>query len=1179
MGFFTVGNLITLIIVALTLLLYRQFDRKNRSLERVRKYADKVMGELDVYAAEKGAAVKDFGIALEVERKSAAELMKRLQALTEQELAEKAAAIVRLEERLGDYDESLAELVGMTGRIQENLNRIRDESAFVEHVGKQVGDLRDKLNEMEKDLGGILVRFDRENTEALDKTAGGLFTALTAEIRNMEGRAEIVKRQVEEHRAAVDKVERDRAVNLNRDMAIIERSLKEAVEKAGARADKMEEAALGKLRDQAQDRINRLHAVWEEKLRAAQEAVKARMGEIQDQIKQFREEWKEGQGEMEARQKQQRESWDREARELESRLKEQREDWNGALADQREILDGEVRSLEALIGQQREDWNTALKTQREALNQEVLSLEGLIGQRQEDWSAVLKAQRDTLDREVRNLDALIGQQRDALDRQVRELELRVKGQQEDWDAVSSAQRESWAEDIRKMDSLIRQQQDEIKAAINRQREDLGEAAMKQQDEIKAAINRQREDLGAAVMKQQNEINGAISQELERLNAAAVRQRDEINGVIAQQRDEINNAIAQQRDAWAALSRDLEQQILDASAVRLDEYRRAQAEEINRLAGLADDAARLEEELRLSMQEAVNRVNADFSRFEQEAARGRDAVAAEFSGQVGALKHEMEAVGQELKSLKSEACENVSEKLKLFEDDFFTGLNKRSAEIDLRLAEWHDALDARLAEMAETAAVERRQAEIRLTEEMRKNLSDQGDRLTTELERLKNDAGAFEAGIREEMRGVDETRQSLQEQVKHDLEETRRMAEDSAKNEIGRYSLSLAETLKQNQRELEAQLQNIVVEVEAKSGEIGGFIEDSRRNMEEWQGSYLARTRELDASMDEARRRIREMVTESDERLASMRSSIDEIRKELIDETKIFDKAGELRQEMERRIEDLGGDLDRLDQRKNETAQLENQFDRIKRLGDDVNAKMTRFLSEKRRIEVMEADFNRLLQTSRAVEEKLVQVSSSDDTLQALQVQIRRLDDAVKETEEKYQRIERKNQILEETNDGIDRNFKILQETEERARRAGEELARIKGEMEILRSSIETLAADNGKALDTMDKLAVLDDTLSQIEKRIGEMQVARDWLARTETRLTELDKQAQTELRLIGSLLKRDGKQLPAGKGAPPPRDRDNIIKLHRQGWKKEEIAKTLDISIGEVELILEFHSSEHGDK
>jgi chromosome segregation ATPase len=1178
MGFFTVGNLITLVIVALTLFLYRQFDRRNRSLERVRKYADKVMGELDAYAAEKGASVKDFGIALEVERKSAAELMKRLQALTEQELAEKAAAIVRLEERLNHYDASLEELAGMTGRVQENLSRIRNESAFVESVGKQLGEARERLGAMERDLGGLMARFDQENAEAMDKTAGKLFAAVRNELKHMENRAETIQRQVEEHRAAVDQIERDRAANLARDMGIVQKTLREAVEKAGSRADKMEEAALVKLRDQAQERINRLHGAWEEKLKSVQEGIKARIAEMQEQMKHFRDEWKDGQGEMAAWQKQHREAWEQDALELEARLKGQREDWNAQFADQREMLDREVRSLDAQIGREREDWTAALAVQRETAEREIQDLETQARQQQEGWAAALVDQRETVAREIQGLEAQIerqqedwaaalADQREAAAREIQDLGAQIKRQREDWIAGFDARRDA-----------VERQLGELEAQIRQQREDLSATVLKQQDEIKASINRQREELGSAAMRQQDEINAALSQEREALSAAAARQREEISGLIAQQREEITSAIDQQREAWAALSRDLEQQILDSSTTRLEEYRLAQAEEFKQLAGLADDASRLEEELRLSMRETVNRVNADFARFEQDAARGRETAAEEFTGHVRALKAEMEALDQELTTLKSQAYDNVSEKLQLFEDDFFSGLNKRSAEIDLRLDAWHDDLDARLSEMADAAANERRQAEFRLTEEVRKNLGDQGERLTAELERLKNDAGAFEAGIREEMRGVDESRQSLQEQLKHDLEETRLAAEDTARNEIGRYGLAMTEALKQNQRELEEQLQKITGQMEAKTSEMGDFIEDSRRNMEEWQNGSLARIRELDASMDEARRRIRDLMAESDERLVSARSSIDDIRKELTDQTRLFDKAGELRLELERRIEDLGGDLDRLDQRKNETAQLENQFERIKRLGDDVNAKMTRFLSEKRRIEVMEADFNRLLQTSRAVEEKLVQVSSSDDALQALQVQIRRLDDAIKETEEKYQRIERKNQILEETNTGIDRNFKILQETEESARRAGEELDRIGDEVESLHASIEQLAADNGKALDTMDKLAALDDTLAHIEKRIGEMQVARDWLARTETRLTELDKQAQSELRLIGSLLNRDGKPAPAGKGAPPPRDRDNIIKLHRQGWKKEEIAKTLDISIGEVELILEFHSSSQPD-
>jgi chromosome segregation ATPase len=954
MGFFTVGNLITLSIVALTLLLYRQLDRKNRPLERVRKYVDKVMADLDAYAEEKGAAVKDFGIALEVERKSAAELMKRLQSLTEQELAEKAAALSNLDKRISAYDASLGELDKMTLRVQENLSRIREESAFVENAGRRVGEAQEKLNKIEKELGGLVGRFEEENSENLERAAEAAISAVKSVVSDLEVRAETISRQVEDHREAVDKIEHERAASLARDMNLVNKTLREAVEKAGTRADKMEEAALVKLRDQAQERVNRLQAAWEEKLRAAQETVKTRLANIQDLLKTHREEWKTEYGEIEARQKQYRDEWKKDAQELD--------------------------------------------------------------------------------------------------------------------------------------------------------------------------------------------------------------------VLAKQ----------QRETWAVLSQEAERNILETSGARLEEYKRAQAEEFKQLAGLADDVARLDGELRLSMRETESRVNADFTRFEQETARARETSAAEFSAQVAALRTEMDGVEQELNNLKNKAYDNVSEKLKLFEDDFFADLGKRGSDIDRRLAEWQDSLDARLAELAGEGAEERRKAELRLTGEMRETLAEQGERLVAELERLKAETGAFEEGIREEMRAADDSRQSFREQLDQDLEEARRQAEDSVRTEIGRYSLTVTENLKKSQRELEEQLRAVTAQTEAKNNEITEALESSRRAMEEWQAGHAARLRELETSMDEARRRIRDLVSESDERLASVRTSIDDIRRELAGQTKLFDKTGELKLELERRIEDLNGDLDRLDQRRNETAQLENQFIRIKRLEDDVNAKMTRFLSEKHRIEVMETDFNRLLQTSQAVEEKLAQVSSSDDILQAMQVQIRRLDDAMKEAEEKYQRLERKNQILEETNDGIDRNFKSLQGSEQAARRAGEDLARIAGDMESLRASVETLAADNEKARETVEKLSVLDDSLSHIEKRIGEMQKAREWLARTETRLEELDKQAQNQFRLIGSLLNQgSGKPQPAGKGAPPPRDRDNIIKLNRQGWTVDEIAKSMGIAKGEVELILEIGSKD----
>ncbi|MDR0601281.1 MAG: hypothetical protein LBG42_02770 [Treponema sp.] len=952
MDLFTAGNLITLGIVVLMLILYRQWDKSNRTLDRLSRHANELKKGLDAYVDERSAAVKNMGVDLDVERKAAAELMKRLQKMTEEELAQKARAITEIEERIKHYDVSLEELVKMTARVQENLVRVREESAFVENTGRRVGEVREQLGTMEKEIGSLELRFERENTEALEKAVQTVTETVKTAVSDLKLRAETVGRQVEEHRAAVDRVEKDRAANLARDMAVISKALKEAVEKAGQRADRMEEAALVKLREEAQERIRRLHSAFEEKLKTARENAQTRIAEIQEQLKNHRDEWKTEHNGMEARQKQYRDEWKSEIQEF------------GAL-------------------------------------------------------------------------------------------------------------------------------------------------------------------------------------------------------LARQRKEFEDAAA-----------DAERRILESSDSRLEEYRQITEEQHAQLSALSDDMAKLDGELRLSMEETVNRVRQDFARFEKDSERERGRAQAEFGEREQELRAGMDRVEQELNALKNKAYENVSEKLKVFEDDFFADLSKRSGDIERKLDEWQETLRTRLDELAESAGAERRSMELSINEELRKTLAEQGDRLVSELERLKAETGAFEEGIREEMKAADETRRSFLEQLQQDLAEARRAAEDSAKTEIGRHALSVADTLKQNQRETEGRLKEIAGAVEARSAELAALAEASRRSLDDWQAASAVQLRDLDASMDDARRRIRDLSAESDEKTARIRTGLEDLKKDLSDQTRLFDKSDELKRDLERRIEDLNGDLDRLDQRRNEAVQLENEFIRIKRLEEDINAKMNRILSEKHRIDIMETDFNRLLQTSQAVEEKLAQVYSADDTLSNMQIQLRRIDDTIKETEEKYQRLERKNQMLEETNDGIDRNFRALQESEAALERFNSGLSALETETAQLRNSVEILSSENEKAKETAEKLTFLDESLSTIEKRIREMQKAREWLAGLETRMEGLNKQAQNQLRLIGNMLTENGPQ-PRDRDAPPPAIRENVITLARQGWKVDEIANSLKISRSEVELILEIGSRE----
>jgi chromosome segregation ATPase len=684
----------------------------------------------------------------------------------------------------------------------------------------------------------------------------------------------------------------------------------------------------------------------------------------------------------------------------------------------------------------------------------------------------------------------------------------------------------------------------------------------------------------------------------------------VDGVLAALNEKIS-AFEKETDAvTAALQKKLTETAVETSRkaleetdARLEEYRAAQSRQYEFLDSLAEDSARLDGELRLYMRETENRVRQDFALFEETSNREREAAADAFNKTLQSLRNEIDRAGQDLETLKAKSYDNVSKQLDVFENEFAAGLAKRSRSVEDQLEGWKSNLDKSLSSLEENLNAQRHQLELNFSEELRERLQDQRERLTADLEHLKAETAAFEEGVRNEMIQGGETLDAFKRQLEGDLSEARLSADSQVKAEIGRLSLSLAENLKQAQRELAASLKQIAGQVDERGEELRAMQEASQKNIEGWQEKLAARFKDTDGALEELRRRTRELVAENEERLTAIRNAVEDARndadkykaevfsrvdadvrqlnaaitgadrriQDFAAQTKLFEQADVLKQNLEQRIEDLRGDIDGLDQRRAEAAELEAQFVKIKRLEDEVNAKMTRFLSEQRRIDLMEADFKRLLLTSQAVETKLTEVTASDDTLQAIQLQIRKFNDALSETEEKFQRIEKKNQTLEAVNQGVDRNFSTLKQTEIELRQLAVDLRTQRDGQEALRLSLEKLTADNEKARATADKLTLLDKDLVGIEGRIREMQKAREWIARAETRLEDLNKEIQDQVKLAGNVLKEEGGR-DRNRGAPTAALRENVIKLARQGWKADEIAKAVKLSRGEVELILELN-------
>jgi len=239
---FTIGNLITLGIVVLALTLYRLSDKNNRSLEKVKKFAEMQKEEIAAHAEEKSRELKDFGIHLGVETKAAQSLMKSLQKFTEEELAKKSEAVARIEEHINAFGSSLEELFGMTDRVQENLNRIRDESDFVESTGRRVNDAKEKFEQVEKalniaqkNLEETVNRLERKNAETLEQTVREIITDAKSTVSDFEATAQVIERKIEEHREAVIKEEREREVVFNNNMELVKKTFRDVLENAGKR--------------------------------------------------------------------------------------------------------------------------------------------------------------------------------------------------------------------------------------------------------------------------------------------------------------------------------------------------------------------------------------------------------------------------------------------------------------------------------------------------------------------------------------------------------------------------------------------------------------------------------------------------------------------------------------------------------------------------------------------------------------------------------------------------------------------------------------------------------------------------------------------------------------------------------------------------------------------------------
>ena len=495
----------------------------------------------------------------------------------------------------------------------------------------------------------------------------------------------------------------------------------------------------------------------------------------------------------------------------------------------------------------------------------------------------------------------------------------------------------------------------------------------------------------------------------------------------------------------------------------------------------------------------------------------------------------ERIGAELKELERSQRQQIEQ----LGRDFVAGRDELEAVLDSSRGDadrWKDEIAQRLQNT--TAEVNQQIADFRVM--MGETLSDLRDSFVSERDEAMSESEAQRRRLQQEL-------DDLGAQVMRITEEIRVKSNDALAEFGARYSDLRLDT--------EKQVKTFGSEVDVRIKEFRSIVQDSRDQFAASQERLLGRLNQEATS------------------LGSNLKEIERQQRSFVEQTQVFERADALKETLSEEVSSLRADLERVNQQRKEVREIEAQFVRLRKSADEVTDKMTRFVSEKRRIDALEDDYKKLLSMSQAVELKLDHVTASNDALQSVQASLRALEQLEKDVEGRFQRLEKKRSILDLTTEGVDKNFQSLQEIEQRLAEIATQVNTVPEQIEQLSARLAQLAANKRDADAAVKQLALLDRTLEEVEQRMESLNQAREWLARTETRLQEVQRDAEEQVKLLGAIMKQENKGGKKGAGAPPVTTRDTVIKLARQSWNVDEIARATSLSRGEVELILELAS------
>ncbi len=327
-------------------------------------------------------------------------------------------------------------------------------------------------------------------------------------------------------------------------------------------------------------------------------------------------------------------------------------------------------------------------------------------------------------------------------------------------------------------------------------------------------------------------------------------------------------------------------------------------------------------------------------------------------------------------------------------------------------------------------------------------------------------------------------------------------------------------------------------------------------------------------------RFLEHANQLDKRIESIDGEIRNFEKA----SNMFNRVDKLKESLEDNIKVLKDDIQTIKEERSEILKIEKKMLSIESIVATTHDKYRMIIDEKKKIESIELILEELRQISQNVDEKIDNIKMGKVMVENIDNKLDNINTKIKNLEEYYNNvIKKEDEVSKSVNliDKLDRTSDNLNLKINNLEKQIEDLDFKKSTFEKSFKNFEKdanlITKSEKQVQDVIVKFKQMDSLIEDLEVRTDVINKHREWLVKAETQMVNLSSDTDKKIKLLQSLVTSGTEKTVKGKISNDQTKKDTVLKLKKQGWTLDEIAKTLNLSIGEVEFILDLeHSKMH---